>query len=100
MPGAAFFRDAYAAAQGADVLVVLTEWPAYASLDLERIRRVMRGHRVIDFRNLLAPEAVVDAGLDYVSLGRPACRRSIGAHGHGAPVNDRMQPALQSPDMD
>jgi UDPglucose 6-dehydrogenase len=100
MPGAAFFRDAYAAAQGADVLVVLTEWPAYASLDLERIRRVMRGHRVIDFRNLLAPEAVVDAGLDYVSLGRPACRRSIGAQGHGAPVNDRMQPALQSPDMD
>lgn len=100
LPGVAFFREAYEAAQGADVLVLLTEWPVYASLDLERMRQVMRGHRLIDFRNLFAPEAVANAGLDYVSLGRPACRRSVSAQGHGAPVIDRMQPALQSPDMD
>jgi len=60
----------------------------------------MRGHRVIDFRNLFEPEAVASAGFDYVSLGRPACRGSISAHGHGAPVIDRMHTALQSPDMD
>lgn len=100
LPGVAFFRDAYEAARGADVLVVLTEWPAYASLDLDHVRRVMRGHRVIDFRNLFEPEAVASAGFDYVSLGRPACRGSISAHGHGAPVIDRMHTALQSPDMD
>jgi UDPglucose 6-dehydrogenase len=100
LPGVAFFREAYEAAQGADVLVMLTEWPAYASLDLERLRRIMRGHRVIDFRNLFEPEAVARAGFEYVSLGRPVCRRSIGAHGRGAAVIDRMQPALQSPDVD
>lgn len=100
LPGVAFFREAYAAARGADVLVVLTEWPDYASLDLERIRRVMRGHRLIDFRNLFEPEAVARAGFDYVSLGRPAHYGSISARGGGAPVIDRMHTALQSPDRD
>lgn len=59
------------AADGADVLVVATEWPEFKEVDLEEVRRVMKGHRVVDARNLLDPTAVRAAGLDYWGLGRP-----------------------------
>lgn len=100
LPGVAFFREVYEAAQGADALVILTEWPAYAKIDLGRLRQVMRGRHVIDFRNLLEPNAVAEAGFDYISLGRRSGRRSAVAQAHGAAVADRMQPAMQSPEID
>ncbi len=59
------------AARDADVLVVATEWPEFAEADLKQTRKVMRGHRVVDARNLLDPSEVRAAGLDYVGLGRP-----------------------------
>ncbi|MFO7299666.1 MAG: UDP-glucose/GDP-mannose dehydrogenase family protein [Actinomycetes bacterium] len=59
------------AADGADVLVVATEWPEFKEVDLKEVRRVMKGHRVVDARNLLDPTAVRAAGLDYWGLGRP-----------------------------
>ncbi|CAN5878016.1 UDP-glucose/GDP-mannose dehydrogenase family protein [soil metagenome] len=59
------------AARDADVLVVATEWPEFAEIDLKQARKVMRGHRVVDARNLLDPNEVRAAGLDYVGIGRP-----------------------------
>ncbi len=63
--------DAIAAAKDADVLLIATEWPEFATVDLAAVREAMRGHRIVDARNLLDPKAVRTAGLDYWGLGRP-----------------------------
>jgi UDPglucose 6-dehydrogenase len=63
------------AATGAQVLVVATEWPDYADLDLDKLAEVMVGPRaVVDTRNLLDAAAVRAAGLRYEGVGRGAPR--------------------------
>lgn len=59
------------AVAGADVLLVSTEWPEFAEVDMARVASLMRGHRVVDARNLLDPKVVRSVGLDYWGLGRP-----------------------------
>ncbi|HEY6635183.1 MAG TPA: nucleotide sugar dehydrogenase, partial [Acidimicrobiia bacterium] len=59
------------AAEGADVLLVATEWPEFGTIDMTQVAAVMKGHRVVDARNLLDSAAVRAAGLDYWGLGRP-----------------------------
>jgi UDPglucose 6-dehydrogenase len=59
------------AVEGADVLLVSTEWPEFAAVDLKEVANRMRGHRVVDARNLLDPKKVREVGLDYWGLGRP-----------------------------
>ena len=61
---------ALAVAEDADVVVVLTEWPEFATIDLEKVAAAMRGDAVVDARNLLDPAAVRAAGLDYDGVGR------------------------------
>jgi len=61
----------YATCEGADALVVATEWNEYRSPDLSRVRELLRGRHVFDGRNCLVPEAVADAGLIYRGMGRP-----------------------------
>lgn len=63
--------DPIAAATGADVLLVATEWPEFATVDMAQVAAVMKGHRVVDARNLLDSASVRAAGLDYWGLGRP-----------------------------
>jgi UDPglucose 6-dehydrogenase len=65
---------AYEASQGADALVVATEWPEYRNPDLQRVAKLMRGRHVFDGRNVLSPEAATDAGLIYRGMGRPEFR--------------------------
>ncbi|HVJ18891.1 MAG TPA: UDP-glucose/GDP-mannose dehydrogenase family protein [Polyangiaceae bacterium] len=65
------FSAEYDACQGADALVLATEWSEYRAPDLERIKGLMRGRHVFDGRNVLVPQAVVDAGLVYRGMGRP-----------------------------
>ena len=63
--------SALEAVDGADVLLIATEWPEFATVDLTAVASRMRGHRIVDARNLLDPKAVRAAGLDYWGLGRP-----------------------------
>lgn len=63
--------SALAAVEGADVLLVATEWPEFCRVDLAEVARRMRGYRVVDARNVLDPRLVRKAGLDYWGLGRP-----------------------------
>jgi UDPglucose 6-dehydrogenase len=58
------------AAKGADVLVVATEWPQFAGVDLRAVRSVMAGDAIVDLRNLLDPLAVRRFGLTYTGVGR------------------------------
>jgi UDPglucose 6-dehydrogenase len=64
-------ESALEAVRGADVLVVATEWPEFRDVDLDQARKLMRGHRIVDARNLLEPHKVRTAGFDYVGMGRP-----------------------------
>ncbi len=60
------------AVEGADVLLVATEWPEFGEVDLTEVANRMRGHRIVDARNLLDPREVRQVGLDYWGLGRPS----------------------------
>lgn len=71
VPGIAAADSPEAATDGADVLLVATEWPEFSTVDLVDVAKRMRGHRIVDARNLLDPKAVRAAGLDYWGLGRP-----------------------------
>lgn len=53
-----------------DLVVILTEWNAYRALDMRALSRSMRGNTLVDLRNIYPPEAMADAGLRYVSVGR------------------------------
>ncbi len=63
--------DPYVAAEGADMLFVVTEWREFRSPDFARLRATMRQPVLIDGRNLYDPQAVRAAGLRYDSIGRP-----------------------------
>ena len=71
LPGVKWTENAYQAAQGADVLVVLTEWNEFRALDLARIVRKMATPRMADLRNIYSREEAVEAGFEtYVGVGR------------------------------
>ena len=63
--------DAYAAADGADALVIATEWPEFRDLDFVRIHAAMRRPLVIDCKNHLDPESLAALGFHYAGTGRP-----------------------------
>ncbi len=67
--------DAYQAAQGADALVLATEWNQFRNLDLERIKGVLRKPLFVDLRNVYDPERMVGLGFQYVAVGRPAKKK-------------------------
>lgn len=63
--------DAYETCRDADAVVIATEWPEFRNPDLTRIKGLLRGKHVFDGRNVLLPDAVVEAGLVYRGMGRP-----------------------------
>lgn len=67
-----YASDAYAAAKDADALLILTEWEEFATLDLAHVRELLNYPIVLDGRNLYSPQQMVEAGLDYYSVGRPS----------------------------
>jgi UDPglucose 6-dehydrogenase len=71
LPGIAFGSGPYDIAQGADALVLITEWTAFRSLDLPRLRAAMRTPLFIDLRNVYRRAEMQRAGLRYRSVGRP-----------------------------
>ena len=64
--------DPYSAVAGAAVLVVLTEWPLFAELDLVKTAEGMAGRSIVDGRNVIDPAVALSAGFDLIALGRPA----------------------------
>jgi UDPglucose 6-dehydrogenase len=67
-----YAADAYEAASEADALLILTDWPEFAELDLRRINKSLRYPIIIDGRNLYDPAVMNDHGFTYLSVGRPA----------------------------
>src|SRR5438477_4039312 len=88
-----FAESSYHAAQGADALLILTEWEEFATLDLKRLRAELKYPIVIDGRNLYHPETMAAAGLTYYSVGRPsASPEPIGS----APVEPPLRKSNKS----
>jgi UDPglucose 6-dehydrogenase len=65
-----YAADAYDAAAECDALLILTEWKEFASLDLHRVRSLLKHPIVIDGRNLYETTQMINAGLIYYSVGR------------------------------
>ncbi len=64
-----YFDDVYEAAKGADLLAILTEWPEYKDLNLNKLKDQMSGNLICDLRNMLDKKTAQDAGLDYDYIG-------------------------------
>ncbi|MBB3912730.1 UDP-glucose/GDP-mannose dehydrogenase family protein, partial [Sphingomonas desiccabilis] len=70
MPDIVYTDSAYAAAEGACAVVIVTEWDAFRALDLKRLRRIMIQPVLVDLRNIYQPQAVEAAGFTYCGVGR------------------------------
>jgi UDPglucose 6-dehydrogenase len=70
LPGVIWCDSAQDAAEGADVLVVITEWNEFRALDLEAIKARMAGNTIVDLRNVLDASAVRKHGIGYSGVGR------------------------------
>jgi len=93
----AYASGPYAAARGADALVIVTEWEQYRNLDLRRAAGLLRRPVMLDLRCVYEPEQAVAAGLDYHCVGR--CSR-LGAGRHpeacapAVSVEDSSEPPI------
>ncbi len=70
LPGLETAENAYAAAEGADALVILTEWDQFRALDFARLKAAMKSNVVVDLRNVYDPAEVRRHGFAYSSIGR------------------------------
>lgn len=71
IPGFTACADAYDAMTGADVLVILTEWNEFRSLDLAEVKGRLKTPVVVDLRNIYSPAEMAAAGFAYSCIGRP-----------------------------
>jgi UDPglucose 6-dehydrogenase len=69
--GLAFAASAMRALDGADALVIVTEWKEFRSVDLEAMRTLMRRPLIVDGRNIIDPASARAAGFEYAGIGRP-----------------------------
>ena len=71
-PQMRYAADVEDAARDADALLILTDWPEFAQLDLRKLNSTLRYPIVIDGRNLYDPQVMLEHGFTYLSIGRPA----------------------------
>ena len=67
-----FSKDAYDALNGADGVVLLTEWNEFRALDLGKVKAALKQPLMVDLRNVYRPAMMAEAGFKYVSVGRPS----------------------------
>ena len=72
LPEIEYCRDAYEAAEGADAILIVTEWEQFREIDWRRLRDTVEQALIVDGRNLFDPSEVARNGFRYVSVGRPA----------------------------
>ena len=65
-----YARDPYDAIEGADALVIVTEWLVYRNPDFDRIKQLLARPLIIDGRNLYEPERMAALGFEYHGIGR------------------------------
>lgn len=68
--GIEFAKTSFAAANGADLLIVMTEWNEFRKIDLRKLKQEMKGSFLIDGRNIYERKQAEDAGFTYIGVGR------------------------------
>ena len=77
LPGVTWMDDPYTATEGADLMVILTEWNEFRALDLERIASGMARARLADLRNIYSGEDAMSAGFEaYDAVGRATLEKA------------------------
>ena len=71
LPSLELCASAYQTVEGADALVIVTEWNEFRALDMRRVKSLLRSSVVVDLRNIYRPEEMRRLGFTYVSVGRP-----------------------------
>ncbi len=71
LPNIMYCQDTYEVAKDSDALIFITEWNQFRSLDLVKIKNLMKSPIVIDLRNIYDPEKMKEKGFDYTCVGRP-----------------------------
>nr|WP_291902671.1 UDP-glucose/GDP-mannose dehydrogenase family protein [Maricaulis sp.] len=69
--GVEFTSGPYFCVEGADAVVIITEWNEFRALDLERLKASMNAPVLVDLRNIYVPDEMQAAGFKYTSIGRP-----------------------------
>jgi UDPglucose 6-dehydrogenase len=72
-----FCPSPYVAAEGADALVIVTEWDEFRALDLKRIAGTLKEPLLVDLRNIYPPAEAERAGLRLVGVGKPRIRQAL-----------------------
>jgi UDPglucose 6-dehydrogenase len=72
VPGLVPCKDAYEAAQGADALILMTEWNQFRTLDFDRLKTALRQPIFFDLRNVYEPDRIAGFGFRHISVGRPS----------------------------
>lgn len=70
LPGVVFCQDPYKAVEGAEALILATEWQEFKEVDFSRVKALMRRPLVLDGRNFFDREAMVGLGFEYLGMGR------------------------------
>jgi len=70
LPKVTFTNDVYAAVKGAEAVIIVTEWNEFRNLDLDKIKKLMKGKFFFDLRNIYAPDKLIKRGFIYHCIGR------------------------------
>jgi UDPglucose 6-dehydrogenase len=70
LPDIEYADDEYTAIDGADALVIITEWNQFRALDMERVKSLLRSPKIADLRNIYEPRDMRAMGFEYVGVGR------------------------------
>jgi UDPglucose 6-dehydrogenase len=70
MPRLETTADPYSCVEGADAMLIITEWDQFRALDLDRVKAALRSPVIVDLRNIYKPADVIARGFTYVSVGR------------------------------
>jgi UDPglucose 6-dehydrogenase len=63
--------SSYETLEGADALVIITEWNEFRALNMDRVKSLMKTPTMIDLRNIYDPQEMIELGFNYQSIGRP-----------------------------
>lgn len=71
LPNINYFNDAYSACEGADLVIIITEWNEFRDLDFNRIKEKVNSYNIYDTRNIYNPDNIRQHGFKYICTGRP-----------------------------
>jgi UDPglucose 6-dehydrogenase len=95
LPNTTLVDDPYECIAGADAVVVVTEWPEYVALDWSRAAGLVRRPLVVDGRNCLTADPLVELGFTYIGVGRPTRRPKAVRTQTPAPKRARLPLAVR-----